>query len=158
MEDLALRFGDEAARMRYRHMSAVAQWSFNQLFWNEKLGCLCDAINGGPPDPSIRPSDLRSEPASQNVAPGGGKVAGFSLRDSKSAYYWATPDQLCPCGENPDHSCKKQGSEVDLALTTSPREKTLEPGTMRSCLSASYSLPEPFCTLTKGIAERKTGL
>jgi hypothetical protein len=63
---------------------------------------------------------------------GGGKVAGFSLRDSMSAYYWATPDQLCPCGENPDHSCKKQGSEVDIALTSSPREKTLEPGTMRS--------------------------
>lgn len=63
---------------------------------------------------------------------GGGKIAGFSLRDSMSAYYWATPDQLCPCGENPDHSCKKQGSEVDIALTTSPREKTLEPGTMRS--------------------------
>lgn len=58
MEDLALRFGDEAARKRYRHMSAVAQWSFNQLFWNEKLGCLYDAINGGPPDPSIRPNQI----------------------------------------------------------------------------------------------------
>jgi hypothetical protein len=63
---------------------------------------------------------------------GGGKVAGFTLRDSMSAYYWATPDQLCPCGENPDYSCKKKGSEVDLALTLSPQEKTLEPGTMRN--------------------------
>lgn len=58
MEDLVLRFGDEPARKRYRHMSAVAQWSFNQLFWNEKVGCLCDAINGGPPDPSIRPNQI----------------------------------------------------------------------------------------------------
>jgi hypothetical protein len=63
---------------------------------------------------------------------GGGKVAGFTLRDSMSAYYWATPDQLCPCGENPDHSCKKQGNEVDIALIPSRREKTFEPGTMRS--------------------------
>ena len=63
---------------------------------------------------------------------GGGKLAGFTLRDSMSAYYWATPAQLCPCGENPDHSCKKKGSEVDVALTPSPQEKALEPGTMRS--------------------------
>lgn len=39
-------------------MAAVAQWSFNQLFWNEKLGCLYDVINGGPPDPSIRPNQI----------------------------------------------------------------------------------------------------
>ena len=58
MEDLASRFGDEAARKRYRHMAAVAQWSFNRLFWNEKLGCLYDVINGGPPDPSIRPNQI----------------------------------------------------------------------------------------------------
>jgi hypothetical membrane protein len=63
---------------------------------------------------------------------GGGKLAGFTLRESMSAYYWATPDQLCPCGENTDHTCKKKGSEVDLSLTPSPREKALEPGTMRS--------------------------
>jgi hypothetical membrane protein len=63
---------------------------------------------------------------------GGGKIAGFTLRDSMSAYYWATPAQLCPCGETPDHSCNKEGSEVDMALTPSPREKTLQPGTMRS--------------------------
>jgi hypothetical protein len=63
---------------------------------------------------------------------GGGKIAGFTLRDSMSAYYWATPIQLCPCGENPDHSCKKKGSEVDVALIPSPRESALQPGTMRS--------------------------
>ena len=58
MEDLASRFGEEAARKRYRHMAAVAQWSFNRLFWNEKLGCLHDVVNGGPPDPSIRPNQI----------------------------------------------------------------------------------------------------
>jgi len=58
MEDLANRFGDEAARKRYRHMAAIAQWSFNQLFWNERLGCLYDVVNGGPPDPSIRPNQI----------------------------------------------------------------------------------------------------
>jgi predicted glycogen debranching enzyme len=58
MEDLASRFGDEGARRRYRHMAAVAQWSFNRLFWNEKLSCLYDVVNGGPPDPSIRPNQI----------------------------------------------------------------------------------------------------
>jgi len=58
MEDLASRFGSEAAQKRYRHMAAVAQWSFNRLFWNEKLGCLYDVVNGGPPDPSIRPNQI----------------------------------------------------------------------------------------------------
>jgi predicted glycogen debranching enzyme len=58
MEELASRFADEAARNRYRHMAAVAQWSFNRLFWNEKIGCLYDVVNGGPPDPSIRPNQI----------------------------------------------------------------------------------------------------
>jgi len=57
MEDLASRFGDEAARKRYHHMAAVADWSFNQLFWNEDLGCLYDVVNGGP-DSSIRPNQI----------------------------------------------------------------------------------------------------
>jgi predicted glycogen debranching enzyme len=58
MEDLANRFRDEAAQKRYRHMAAVAQWSFNRLFWNEKLGCLYDVVNSGPPDPSVRPNQI----------------------------------------------------------------------------------------------------
>jgi len=58
MEDLAGSFGDKAARKRFRHMAAVAQWSFNRLFWNEKLGCLYDVVNGGLPDPSIRPNQI----------------------------------------------------------------------------------------------------
>jgi predicted glycogen debranching enzyme len=58
MEDLSSRFGDETARKRYRHMAAVARWSFNRLFWNEKLGCLYDVVNGGSHDPSIRPNQI----------------------------------------------------------------------------------------------------
>jgi predicted glycogen debranching enzyme len=58
MEDLANRFGDEVARKRYRHMAAVAHWSFNRLFWNEELACLYDVVNGGPPDASIRPNQI----------------------------------------------------------------------------------------------------
>ena len=58
MEDLASRFEDEAARKRYRHMAVVAHWSFSRLFWNEKLGCLYDVVNGGPPDSSIRPNQI----------------------------------------------------------------------------------------------------
>jgi hypothetical membrane protein len=63
---------------------------------------------------------------------GGGKVAGITLRDSMSAYYWATPAQPCPCGENPDHSCITNGSEVNLSFTPSMKEKSLVPGTMRN--------------------------
>jgi len=56
--NLASRFGDEAAQKRYRHMATVARWSFNRLFWNEKPGCLHDVVNGGPPDPCIRPNQI----------------------------------------------------------------------------------------------------
>jgi hypothetical protein len=63
---------------------------------------------------------------------GGGKVADITLRDSMSTYYWATPAQPCPCGENSDHSCKEKGTEVDLALASSTRQKSLAAGTMRN--------------------------
>lgn len=58
MEALAQRFGEEAARKRYHSMAAVTRWSFNRLFWNEAAGCLYDVVNGGPPDPSIRPNQI----------------------------------------------------------------------------------------------------
>ena len=58
MEDLARRFGDEAGQQRYRTMAALATWSFNRLFWNETIGCLYDVVNGGPPDPAIRPNQI----------------------------------------------------------------------------------------------------
>ncbi len=60
MADLAHEFGDDAGHNRYRNMAAVASWAFNRLFWNEKIGCLYDKINGGPPDASIRPNQIFS--------------------------------------------------------------------------------------------------
>jgi len=58
MQDLAQRFGDEAGQKRYRNMASVASWAFNRLFWNDKLGCLYDVVNGGTPDSSIRPNQI----------------------------------------------------------------------------------------------------
>jgi glycogen debranching enzyme len=58
MENLAARFGDEGEQKRYREMATLASWSFNRLFWNEKAACLYDVVNGGPPDPSIRPNQI----------------------------------------------------------------------------------------------------
>jgi predicted glycogen debranching enzyme len=58
MEELARKFDDEAGQKRYRNMATVASWAFNRLFWNEKLSCLYDVVNGGPPDPSIRPNQI----------------------------------------------------------------------------------------------------
>jgi hypothetical protein len=69
---------------------------------------------------------------------GGGKIAGLTLRDSMSGYYWATPNRPCPCGENPDHSCKTQGTEVDLALI----------------LRTTRSF---FCTIRTSIASGRSG-
>jgi predicted glycogen debranching enzyme len=58
MDDLAGKIGDETAQKKYRSMAAVASWAFNRLFWNEKTGCLYDVVNGGPPDPAIRPNQI----------------------------------------------------------------------------------------------------
>jgi len=58
MEELAQRFGDDAGRKRFGNMASVASWAFNRLFWNENHGCLYDVVNGGPPDPSIRPNQI----------------------------------------------------------------------------------------------------
>jgi glycogen debranching enzyme len=58
MEDFARKFDDEAVQKRYRNMATVASGAFNRLFWNEKLSCLYDVVNSGPPDPSIRPNQI----------------------------------------------------------------------------------------------------
>jgi glycogen debranching enzyme len=39
-------------------MASLVLWTFNRLFWNKDRGCLYDVINGGPPDPSIRPNQI----------------------------------------------------------------------------------------------------
>ncbi|HZQ69173.1 MAG TPA: amylo-alpha-1,6-glucosidase [Terriglobales bacterium] len=58
MGTIASRLGDEPARKKFDNMAALTKWSFNRLLWNEKLGCLHDVVNGGPPDPSIRPNQI----------------------------------------------------------------------------------------------------
>jgi glycogen debranching enzyme len=58
MGDFARQFGDVAGLKRYCNMAKVASGSFNRLFWNEKDGCLYDVVNGGTPDPSIRPNQI----------------------------------------------------------------------------------------------------
>jgi len=58
MEDLAARFGDNESVKRFRTASALVQWTFNRVFWNERAGCLYDVVNGGNPDASTRPNQI----------------------------------------------------------------------------------------------------
>jgi len=58
MENFAEHFGDSEARKRYSRMATVTRWSFNRLFWNEKLSCLYDVVNGASADASIRPNQI----------------------------------------------------------------------------------------------------
>ena len=56
LQDLAARFDDPIAE--YEAMADTARASFNQLFWNEQVGCLYDVINGETRDASIRPNQI----------------------------------------------------------------------------------------------------
>jgi predicted glycogen debranching enzyme len=58
MADLAQRFNDVQGQKRYRTMAALAQWSFNKLFWHPEGAYLYDVVNGGPPDASLRPNQI----------------------------------------------------------------------------------------------------
>jgi len=58
MEYLAIRFNDNEAVKRFRTSSALVQWTFNRMFWNEEQSCLYDVVNGGNPDGSIRPNQI----------------------------------------------------------------------------------------------------
>jgi predicted glycogen debranching enzyme len=69
MEDLAGKFGDEAEQKRYRGMATVASSSFNRLFWIEKESCSYDVVNGGPPDPSIRPNQIFAVSLTHSMLP-----------------------------------------------------------------------------------------
>jgi hypothetical protein len=64
----------------------------------------------------------------------GGKINHFGLRGSMSAYYWATANAPCPCGDFPEHSgkCKqiKKNSEDEKACRARPA--ATEAGSMRS--------------------------
>jgi predicted glycogen debranching enzyme len=58
MEELARKFDDDAGQHLYHRMVALASETFNRLFWNEKLGCLYDVVDGGTLDASIRPNQI----------------------------------------------------------------------------------------------------
>ena len=58
MEQLAATFKDAGAAEQYGAMAVKARDSFNELFWNEELGCLYDVINGASRDASIRPNQV----------------------------------------------------------------------------------------------------
>ena len=64
----------------------------------------------------------------------GGKLNHFGLRGSMSAYYWATQNAQCPCGDDPDHSgkCKKieKNSKEEASCLALPA--VTEAGSMRS--------------------------
>jgi len=64
----------------------------------------------------------------------GGKMNRFGLRGSMSAYYWATANAPCPCGEDPEHSgkCKKieKNSKEETSCLALPA--VTEAGSMRS--------------------------
>ena len=63
MADLAGEFEDAHGRKQYSTMAGLARWSFNQAFWREDAGCLCDVIDGTAGadvarDLSIRPNQI----------------------------------------------------------------------------------------------------
>lgn len=58
MEELATRFGDRANKKRFGDMASRAKQSFENLFWNEKMDCLYDVVNGDKRDASIRPNQI----------------------------------------------------------------------------------------------------
>lgn len=58
MEDLAGKFGDRTNKKRFGEMASRARRSFENRFWNESAGCLCDTVNGDRRDGSIRPNQI----------------------------------------------------------------------------------------------------
>jgi hypothetical protein len=57
---------------------------------------------------------------------------GIHLRDSMSAYYWAAPGQVCPCGEDASGHCLKK-KEVETTVVENPATaNSLKAGTMRN--------------------------
>jgi len=58
MEEFATRFSDDERRKKYSSLASLATWTFNRVFWNKDARCLYDVVNGGPPDPSIRPNQV----------------------------------------------------------------------------------------------------
>jgi predicted glycogen debranching enzyme len=58
MELLANKFGESELAEKYASMAAQTYRSFNERFWNPKLGCLYDVVEDNSADPSIRPNQI----------------------------------------------------------------------------------------------------
>jgi predicted glycogen debranching enzyme len=71
MEMLASRFGEEASARNFGEMASEAKVSFTRLFWNDKLACLYDVVNGDWRDPSIRPNQLFAVSLCHSMLEGG---------------------------------------------------------------------------------------
>jgi predicted glycogen debranching enzyme len=56
MEALAKQFGDPSLLVYYGSMAEQTKKSFNERYWNGKLGCLYDVLEPGGVDASIRPN------------------------------------------------------------------------------------------------------
>ena len=58
MANFAERFGDAEEKKLYDSMAKMAQYSFNQVFWNKEEECLFDVVDNGNRDASIRPNQI----------------------------------------------------------------------------------------------------
>lgn len=58
MEELAAKFGDRTNKKRFGDMASHAKRSFENIFWNDEVGCLYDAVDGDQRDASIRPNQI----------------------------------------------------------------------------------------------------
>jgi glycogen debranching enzyme len=56
MEALAKKFGDPSLLVYYGSMAEQTTKSFNERYWNSKLGCLYDVLEQDGVDASIRPN------------------------------------------------------------------------------------------------------
>ena len=56
MEQLSERFGQDGSH--YRELAGKVKESFCRQFWNPKLGCLYDVVDGQEKDDSIRPNQI----------------------------------------------------------------------------------------------------
>jgi predicted glycogen debranching enzyme len=58
MDSLAKQFGDPSLLVHYGAMAEQAKKSFNERYWNQKLGCLYDVLEPDGVDASIRPNQI----------------------------------------------------------------------------------------------------
>ncbi|HLK19678.1 MAG TPA: amylo-alpha-1,6-glucosidase [Bryobacteraceae bacterium] len=58
MERLATGFADQSQAAHYAGLAERAQSRFQEIFWNEEAGCLCDVVSDSGPDRSIRPNQI----------------------------------------------------------------------------------------------------